>query len=146
MSAPSFSLGDMPFYWRMLGSLDADRLGVPDFLPFGFSFIPGLQLVTQSGNPRVLEWLRRVYREDANVGYLQEGHALALPYGDEFLRFLDRLVEHGTRPRSVMEIGCGGMYLLRILKERGLEACGVDPSPVARHSAARYGIELCEVL
>jgi 2-polyprenyl-3-methyl-5-hydroxy-6-metoxy-1,4-benzoquinol methylase len=127
----------------MLDHYGADRLGIPDLLPFSFSFRPELQLVTQLENPEVIHWLRRVYQEDANVGYLQEGHALSVPYGDEFLRFLDQLlVASRMAPRTAMEIGCGGVYLLRMLKARGLEVCGVDPSPVSAEQARRSGIEL----
>ena len=143
MNPSSFTLGNIPFYWRMLDDYSADRLGIPDLLPFSFAFRSELQLVTQLENPEVLHWLHRVYRENANVGYLQEGHALATPYGDEFLRFLDELlVRNRLAPHTAMEIGCGGVYLLKMLKARGMAVCGVDPSPVSGEQARRAGIEL----
>lgn len=143
MNPPSFALGNIPFYWRMLDDFGADRLGIPDLLPFSFAFRPELQLVTQLENPEVLRWLHRVYRENANVGYLQEGHALALPYGNEFLSFLDELLaKNQLTPQTAMEIGCGGVYLLKMLKARGMTVCGVDPSPVSGEQARQAGIEL----
>ena len=139
----SFPLGDVPFYWRMLDDFGADRKGIPDLLPFSFSFRPELQLITQFENSAVLDWLRRVYREDANVGYLQEGHALSVPYGDEFLRFVDEVLDrHQLSPKSAMEIGCGGVYLLKRLRDRGFAVCGIDPSPVSSQQARNAGLEL----
>jgi 2-polyprenyl-3-methyl-5-hydroxy-6-metoxy-1,4-benzoquinol methylase len=145
VNGATFELGNVPFYWRMLDSFGADRLGVPDYLPFGFSFRPELQLVIQRPNSAVLGWLNRVYRENANVGYLQDGHALSLPYGEEFLRFLDsQLAQRAPASQRATEIGCGGTYLLKMLKDRGIDVCGVDPSPVSRLHAQRAGIELIE--
>jgi len=139
-SAPTLPLGELAFYWRM-----AERPGqpnpVPDFLPFSFAFDPALNLIIQQRDPRVLECLQTIYREDWNVGYLQEGHALAEAYGSDVIRFIEGVLDPAGASR-ILEIGCGGGYLLAHLERRGFRVVGVDPSPVAAREAARLGIEV----
>ena len=136
----TFDLGELPFYWRM-----ADRHGasapVPTLLPFAFGFEARTRLITQEPNPRVLEALRRTYLEDHNIGYLQEGHALADKYGQDFLGFIRRvLAERGRPVASVMDVGCGGCYILSALKGEGYRVFGIDPSPVAARCGREIGI------
>lgn len=141
MTSPSLHLGEVQFYWRMSTSPPEAGNVVPAFLPFSFSFDPALQLVIQQRNQIVLNWLDRVYQEDANVGYLQEGHALSASYGDEFVRFIEEVIaSRSPRPRKVVDIGCGGVYLLKRLKEKNYEVMGIDPSPVTVQQAALLGI------
>ena len=123
----------------------SDRPGqpnpVPDFLPFAFTFDPVLDLIVQERNPRVLECLETIYQEDWNVGYLQAGHALAEAYGSDAIRFVESVLDPAGEPR-VLEVGCGGGYLLSHLQRRGFRVIGIDPSPVAAREAARLGIEV----
>jgi SAM-dependent methyltransferase len=133
------ALGSMPFYWRMVDRFVPSGAGpVPAFLPFSFSFDPTVGLLTQRPDPEVTAALERVYREDSNIGYLQEGHALAERYGGDFLRFVDRAIARiGGPVTSIVDVGCGGGYVLGRLRERGYRVAGIDPSPVA----ARFGVQ-----
>ncbi len=140
VSPSPLPLGDLAFYWRM-----AERPGqpspVPAFLPFSFTFDPALDLIAQVRDPHVLACLETIYTEDWNVGYLQEGHALAEAYGSDVIRFIEGVLDPAGAPR-VLEIGCGGGYLLAHLERRGFRVVGVDPSPVAAREAARLGIDV----
>ena len=139
----SLALGEVPFYWRVKKTALQPPCDVPARLPFSFSFIADLQLVIQKRNPLVLEWLERVYKEDANVGYLQEGHSLAESYGGEFIRFFLRASALLPKPpTSAADIGCGGIYLLQQLREQGLRVTGIDPSPVTAVAGHKAGIEI----
>lgn len=89
-SVTTIDLGLVPFYWRTKPAPGPDGSGIPQRLPFAFAFDRGLQLVIQQRRPEVLDWLHVVYTRDANVGYLQEGHALAESYGNDFLNFFAR--------------------------------------------------------
>ena len=64
----SLDLGDVPFYWRVKKLKNQAPHEIPTHLPFSFSFIDDLQLLIQKRNTVVLDWLERVYKEDANVG------------------------------------------------------------------------------
>jgi 2-polyprenyl-3-methyl-5-hydroxy-6-metoxy-1,4-benzoquinol methylase len=136
-------LGDVPFYWRTKASPGEPPSDIPARLPFAFTVDNASGLVLQRRDPQVLKWLERVYREDANVGYLQDGHALAESYGGEFIDFFARASALLPRPpRSAADIGCGGVYLLRKVRERGLTVKGIDPSPVTAAAGRRAGIEI----
>ena len=140
---PGYDLGDMAFYWRMRNPGEGPHPRVPAFLPFSFSFMPGLQLVIQKRRTETLHWLDEIYREDQNVGYLQEGHSLAASYGDDFLGFMESAcAEHGVAPRSFIEVGCGGGYLLARLQKQGYRVKGVDPSPVSVRAAEALGVPM----
>lgn len=138
-------LGMVPFYWRTKPTASHPPYDIPNFLPFRFSFEPDLQLVIQQRDVGVLQWLKRVYSEDANVGYLQEGHALAQSYGGEFLEFFRRACSVlPRRPATAADIGCGGVYLLQQVKASGLSVKGIDPSPLTVEAGRRAGIEIIQ--
>jgi SAM-dependent methyltransferase len=141
----ALDLGMVPFYWRTKASKNQPPQDIPDRLPFRFSFDPGVQLIIQQRDGEVLQWLDRVYLEDANVGYLQEGHALAESYGGEFLDFFQRAIGVlPRRPATAADIGCGGAYLLQQVKASGLKVKGIDPSPVTVAAGLRAGIEIIQ--
>lgn len=141
--AESLELGEVPFYWRIKKTAAQPPHDVPARLPFAFSFMDDLQLVIQRRDPVVLKWLERVYKEDANVGYLQEGHALAESYGGEFIEFFRRASALLPQPpASAADIGCGGVYLLQKVREQGLTVKGIDPSPVTAAAGQKTGIEI----
>lgn len=139
----TLELGELPFYWRIKKSAGQPPLDVPARLPFAFTFMNDLQLVIQKRNPQVIHWLERVYREDANVGYLQEGHALAESYGGEFIEFFSRASALLPKPPvNAVDIGCGGIYLLQKVREQGVMVKGIDPSPVTAAAGYKANIEI----
>lgn len=139
----SLELGEVPFYWRVKKTATEPPHDIPARLPFAFSFMDDLQLVIQKRDPVVLKWLEHVYKEDANVGYLQEGHALAESYGGEFIEFFRRASALLPQPpTSAADIGCGGVYLLQKVREQGLTVKGIDPSPVTAAAGRKAGIEI----
>ncbi len=141
----SLELGEVPFYWRVKKTAIQPPHDIPTRLPFAFSFMDDLQLIIQKRNPEVLQWLEHVYTEDANVGYLQEGHALAESYGGEFIEFFRRASGAlSKRPTTAADIGCGGIYLLQQLKKTGLKVKGIDPSPVTVEAGRRADIEIIQ--
>ena len=49
----------------------------------------------------------------------------------DHVRFVERAIEHSGEPGPVVDVGCGGGLLLRMLAERGRDVIGVDLSPDA---------------
>lgn len=136
-------LGNLPFYWRMTDKPNEPVNVVPDFLPFEFSFREDIQLIVQSYNPYVWECLEVIYKENYNVGYLQEGHDLAVGYGGDFLAFINQAVQtYQPQVHRITEIGCGGGYILKRLKEQGFEVAAIDPSPIAIEKGREFGFEV----
>jgi SAM-dependent methyltransferase len=142
-STSKLPLGKLGFYWRMTEKPDTPPNPVPDFVDFTFSYIEEWGLIIQERNQTTWSFLERIYRENYNVGYLQEGHALAESYGGDFLDCIENAVrQFNPIARTVSEIGAGGCYILSKLKEKGFEATAIDPSPVAIQKGEELGIEV----
>jgi 2-polyprenyl-3-methyl-5-hydroxy-6-metoxy-1,4-benzoquinol methylase len=136
-------VGAFTFYWRMTESVGAPANPVPDKVDFTLAFREDVQLIIQKRNADTINYLERIYQEEYNVGYLQEGHDLAASYGGDFLNFIHAAIaRHAPHAKSVAEIGAGGCYVLKQLKEAGYNARAVDPSPICHHKAAEYGIDV----
>ncbi len=143
MSAPQIALGKQQFYWRTTAAPNVPPNPVPDFVDFEFSFVEDLQLIIQARNPQTWSYLETVYRENYNVGYLQEGHSLAASYGRDFIdRIGAAIASYMPRARRISEIGAGGCWILKQLKERGYEVAAIDPSPVAIAKGQELGIDV----
>lgn len=139
----NLNLGKTHFYWRVTDQPNMPRNPVPDFLDFTFTFWDDYQLLIQERNPQTWQFLERIYQEDFNVGYLQEGHALAERYGNDFIGFIRETIDHSAnRLQTVTEIGAGGCYILRELGKLGLQATAIDPSPATALKGKEYGINV----
>lgn len=131
----------LPFYWRLAPT--GTQSPVPKFLPFEYAFDESVQLLIQKKESETLRSLSAVYREDANIGYLQDTNHIAQPYGTDFFRFIEAaLAKWGARVRRVLELGCGGCTILSQLKSRGYDVVGIDPSPLAAREGARRGLQV----
>ena len=136
-------LGKLQFYWRMTRTPDAPPNPVPAFVDFEFAFLEDVQLIIQTRNVQTAGYLETIYREHYNVGYLQEGHALASSYGGDFISCVEQAIAtHQPGARRISEIGAGGCYVLKRLAVRGFEVAAIDPSPVAVQQGHALGIEV----
>jgi 2-polyprenyl-3-methyl-5-hydroxy-6-metoxy-1,4-benzoquinol methylase len=136
-------MGKIGFYWRMTDEPNLPENPVPDFVDFSFDFMEEYQLVIQTRNKQTWEYLETIYRENYNVGYLQEGHDLAESYGNDFLDFITRSIKaFNPETKSVYEIGAGGCYILNKLKKSGYSVAAIDPSPIAIVKGKELGIEV----
>lgn len=131
------------FYWRMTDTPGQPANPVPDFVDFSLTFREDVQLVIQKKNTLCLEYLECIYKEAYNVGYLQEGHDLAASYGGDVLSFIKSAISRYTSgSRSLSEIGAGGCYILKQMKDAGYQVSAIDPSPICHHKAAEFGIDV----
>lgn len=139
----TLNLGEIQFYWRVTDKPNTPKNVVPDFLPFEFTFEESTQLIRQKKNQVILDALEKIYLEEFNVGYLQEGHALAEGYGNDVLAFVNKTVkQHIPNAKRILEVGCGGGYMLNKFRAMGLEVMGVDPSPIAVVKGKEFGYEV----
>lgn len=137
----SILINDLSFYWR-INSADMSLPNVvPDLVPFEFDYMARHGLIIQKRVDSTLEFLNTIYKEEYNVGYLQEHNTLAQGYAKDLTEFLGR---HVPNPRNALEIGCGGCVILAGLSERGIDVVGIDPSPVAKEQGSRLGIRVIE--
>ena len=123
-------IAQLPFYWRLKSYGDSSQ--VPQRLPFEYDFDEDLQLLIQKRSSETLAHLTSIYREDANIGYLQDDNQIARPYGTDFYRFIKKvLLRWGCGAKRILEIGCGGCTILETLKGCGYEVVGIDPGPLS---------------
>ena len=121
---------ELPFYWRTKETMDEEHGLIPENFPYKFELDQKNGLLRQCVSPSLKTILEEVYRAESNIGFLQDDHSLASGYGDDFLDFIMRSINH-TAVKNVIEIGCGGCVLLEKLDKLGYFVKGVDPSPIA---------------
>lgn len=141
----TFRIQDLPLYWRMTDTACAPRPeGIPARFDFEFTFDENLGLIKQEVSAELDDVLERIYRADANVGYLQVGQSLSDSYGMDLWRFIEKCFDVRGKPQNALEIGCGGCYVLDLLEKAGVQATGIDPSPVAIRLAESLGLDVVE--
>jgi SAM-dependent methyltransferase len=134
-------IDDMPLYWRIRDDVLNRHTHIPARLPYSFQFVPELNLITECRSEELLHWLGEIYKAESNVGFLQDGHSLSKGYGGDFLEFIQRQLRL-RNIKTVIEIGCGGCYLLERLQKSGYEVTGIDPSPIAIAKGKEKGIRV----
>lgn len=137
---PILEISALPFYWRLKSEKDL-KSPVPERLNFQLE-VGESGLVTQKRRPELLDALDTVYQLNYNIGYLQEGYDIALPYRDDFWRYLTRTISGLGENLRILEIGCGGAILLRALRDLGHEVVGIDPSPLSHEAKKKYNLEI----
>src|SRR5947207_15954861 len=98
----TFTLPEMPFYWRTKSDPIDDVDGPPSRMSFVFSYDARLDLIIEERSDRLAAVLNDVYRREANVGFLQDGHSLAKGYGDDFWEFLHHVLSR-NEVRQILE-------------------------------------------
>jgi 2-polyprenyl-3-methyl-5-hydroxy-6-metoxy-1,4-benzoquinol methylase len=138
----SVELNEIPFYWRNTDERDSPANPVANTLPFTFESSPDGIYIRRKPDELVENALQIVYRFDENVGYLPDGTVHASTYGQDFLRFVQRLTGSFPPPgRRCFEIGSGGGWLLKNLANEGWIPISCDPSPTARRAARTNNYE-----
>jgi len=132
----------LQFYWRLKSSSNDENI-VPDFLPFESSYDETLALLTQRRNKNVLSSLKKIYKEEPNIGHNQEISNWNSFYGKDFMQFIEgALSKNRKNIKKILEIGCGGCLLLEAFKKKGYEAIGIDPSSFALKEGRKRGIKV----
>jgi SAM-dependent methyltransferase len=130
----------MPFYWRLS---DAS-------VPYpGIATQMGIRVVADSDYdylkfvPTEEQWdvISAAYRQNENIGFLNPESGQMDTYGSSVNSFLlDEL--RRTKPRLVVEIGCGAGFSIQFLRQHGFDVLGVDPSEYSRLWSERLGFRL----
>lgn len=128
----------MHFYWRMTESPSVPN-PFPSFLPIELGFEETEGILKLKTNDQFWSLLNDMYTMEENVGYLQQGHDLAVPYGSDFVSFILNNVNHGQK---ICDIGAGGLYVLNQLKKKQFKTLAVDPSKESIINGEETGIEV----
>lgn len=140
----SFKINNLPFYWRIANAGERIRNVVFDRFPFEFDTDLENNLLIQKRNPIVNDALKKVYQEEYNIGYLQDGNDHSKNYGNDFIKFLKQHISRHGNIKNILEIGCGGCLVLRELKKEGYTVTGVDSSPFAKNAGINFDINVVQ--
>lgn len=130
----------LPLYWRLSPLEQKTKNVVADLMPFSFAIDEATGVLIQKRNKSVLDALEVIYRQEYNIGYLQDANEIARPYGTDFIRYLKSLMNTKGRGQRVLEIGCGGCVVLASLQAAGCDVLGIDSSPFAATQGERKGV------
>lgn len=136
----SITLQNLPFYWRLRSDADIDS-PVPLNFPLTLEFNE-LGHLSAKRDDELLGHLETIYSLDYNIGYLQEGYEIALPYMEDFWKYLTETLQSLPAKSRILEVGCGSALLLRRLKELGHDVFGIDPSPLSARASLEFGIPI----
>lgn len=135
------SIENLQFYWRLKKRYEEKNI-VPDFLPFELFFDEELQLLYQKCSPLVNKSLHKVYKEEANIGNVQESNDWGTYYAKDFYDFIKKTIDSYKNIKKVLEIGCGSCILLEKLKNDNYTVLGIDPSLIARIEGERRNVNV----
>ena len=131
---------NLPLYWRFLEK-PAKHSVIPSTYDFVFDFDASREMIIEKRDQKLNNILDNIYKENANIGYMLDGHNLSLSYGKDYIDFINRVL--GTiNNKKIIDVGCGGCVILEKLKLQGAEVIGVDPSPVALEASKKKNINL----
>ena len=144
MTRSKILINKLPFFWRLRDSLNQQNV-VPDFMPFEFDYDEHLNLIIQKRNNNTRKYLKKIYQENFNIGNIQESGYWSTDYADDFIRFLNFSISNRTsKVTSILELGCGGCVLLKILKDQGYKVVGIDPSRFAVKAGRKRGVKVIQ--
>ena len=94
----------MPFYWRIKSAYQDIHEFIPSRMEYTFEYIEKYDLIQSLQTESLLETLSLMYKQDANIGFLLDGHSLADGYGGDFQKCIAKYLE-SHKIDSVLEIG-----------------------------------------
>ena len=143
-------IGSFPFYWRTTGLHD-NKIDFPTkVMDFNLMIDEVSGFFKQERSKELLATIGDIYQLDHNIGYLQEGAGELETYGRDFFEFIVSAIEHSdintSQFFSVLDIGCGGGFVLNQLSIKYLNAkvMGIEPSPIAKRASQKLGFLLIE--
>ena len=134
------TIKNLPLYWRF-SEKQSSHPTIPSTIDFTFDVNETLGMIIEKKSDRLLSILNQVYRADANIGYMIDGHNLSQSYGADYIKFLKKVLGE-FKGKKIIDVGCGGCTLLEYIKNYGAEVLGVDPSPVALRASEQKNIPL----
>ncbi|GJM05140.1 MAG: hypothetical protein DHS20C09_11310 [marine bacterium B5-7] len=81
------------------------------------------------------------YEGGSLLGIAMDDTPLGEMYAKDFIDFMDAHVD-GWVNRTILEVGPGRGYLLRLMNERGAEAIGVEPGAQNKVHWQRHGVDV----
>lgn len=129
-----FTEKSYPLYVRPVPKESANE--VPS-CPIKIAFCSTCRHIMQVGPPSE-DLLNEVYSKLYSTYHSTQKTGIGEKGAKNFLNFL---VSHLSTKGTALEIGCGDGYFLSLLKSKGWEVYGCDPSPAAEEAKNIFGAE-----
>ena len=141
----NFIIDDLPFYWRLSPSIGSCKNIVEDFYSFEFELNIKYGLLIQKRNTDVLSSLTKIYKENYNIGILQDvnlDNDIGKSYSKDFIDYLDKVLLKNSYINKILEVGCGDCIVLKKLMNKGYDVVGIDPGPLAYEAGVKKNIKV----
>src|ERR1700722_6194691 len=127
-----FEIDNLQFYWRLKNSPEEKNI-VPDFLSFTLAYDDKLGLFFQKPSKKILNALNEIYKEEYNIGNIQEIFDWGTEYTQDFVDFMNSVLSRYDKEiKKILEVGCGAGMLLEIFQNQGYRVIGIDPSALTK--------------
>ena len=73
-------ISEFPFYWRINNTSNPHRR-IPSKLPYSFGIMKSTNMLIEKRSSKLLGDLNLVYKQNANIGFLINGHSLVVDGG-----------------------------------------------------------------
>lgn len=142
MKQTLLKLDQLQFYWRLKDSPNEKNI-VSDFLPFVFTFDNKIGLFSQKSSKKILNALKVIYKEEYNIGNIQEIFDWGAEYTQDFVSFMNSVLSsHDNKIKRILEVGCGSGLLLEKFQKQGYNVIGIDPSVLTRMQGKKRGVKV----
>lgn len=136
----TLEINNVPFYWRLKSSV-AQHNNIPSNMDFRFVLDEQFNYLKYIPTKNELDSIERAYKENANIGFLNEESGQLETYGKSSNDFLLTTVQK-YNPKRILEIGCGAGYTILHLSKYGFDVIGIDPSEYSQKSSIKTGFKL----
>jgi SAM-dependent methyltransferase len=114
----------------------------PDLLPLHLGVDLRSGLLRQIPCDEVPNDLRLAHARGALLGTAMDDTTAGRAYADDFLTFVAEIAP--LAGRSVLEIGAGRGYLVKLLRDAGADALGIEPGSANAAHWVRHGVPVVE--
>jgi len=136
-----YNYGQLPL---TIGVMDAPHN--PPGFPNLFEFVLGVDeltgLLVQMPNKALELIINRAYGTGFLLGTAMDDTRVGIAYANDFLKFMERSIPGGLTGSSVLEIGAGRGYLVKRMRESGVDAIGLEPGSHNALHWARHGVSV----
>ena len=114
---------NLPLYWRVKNTIKVHK-SIPPTHKFELVFDEELQLFKQKIDVNLVDILNDIYKENVNIGYIQESPIADMRYAIQFQEILSEYIIE----KKVLEIGNGSHYFANKFQGVYKQFTSVDPS------------------
>ena len=129
----AFSLGPQP--------TPINPMGLPSTLPFHLVRDPQTGVLSQARDAAVEAALATAYESGSLLGPAMDDTPTGQPYAFDFLAFAERSLV-SLSGRTILEIGSGRGYFLKLLGAAGARAIGIEPGGANASDWKRFGVSV----